>query len=58
MAWRSWDQWQAFTVGNTALGLVLLIYATLSGLLAAVWGQVTLWWLGQSGFRTVSTSFR
>ena len=43
MAWRSWDQWQAFTVGNAALGLVLLIYATLSGLLAAVWGQVTLW---------------
>ena len=43
MAWRSWDQWQAFTVGNAALGLVLLIYAMRSGLLAAVWGQVTLW---------------
>jgi len=29
-------------VGNTALGLVLLIYATRSRLLAAAWGQVTL----------------
>ena len=42
MARRAWDQWHAFTVGNTALGLVLLIYATHSHLLAAVWGQVTL----------------
>ena len=29
-------------MGNTALGLVLLIYATRSRLLAAAWGQVTL----------------
>ena len=29
-------------MGNTALGLVLVIYATHSHLLAAVWGQVTL----------------
>jgi uncharacterized protein len=43
VAWRAWDQWQAFTMGNTALGLVLLIYATHSRLLDAVWGQVTLW---------------
>jgi membrane protease YdiL (CAAX protease family) len=42
VARRAWDQWQAFTVGNTALGLALLIYATRSHLLAAVWGQVTL----------------
>jgi membrane protease YdiL (CAAX protease family) len=42
VARRAWDQWQAFTVGNTALGLVLVIYATCSHLLAAAWGQVTL----------------
>ena len=29
-------------MGNTALGLALLVYATLSGLLPAVWGRVTL----------------
>ena len=43
MTRRAWDQWQAFTIGNTALGLVLLIYATRSRLLEATWGQVTLW---------------
>jgi membrane protease YdiL (CAAX protease family) len=42
VARRAWDQWQTFTVGNTALGLGLLIYATRSRLLEAAWGQVTL----------------
>ena len=41
MARRAWDQWHAFTVGNTALGLGLVIYASRSRLLAAAWGQVT-----------------
>ncbi len=38
---RRWDQWQAFTIGNSVLGLALLAYAAVAGLLPAVWGQVT-----------------
>ncbi len=38
---RRWDQWRAFTIGNSALGLALLAYAATAGLLPAVWGQVT-----------------
>ncbi len=38
---RRWDQWQAFTIGNSVLGLALLAYAAVMGLLPAVWGQVT-----------------
>lgn len=38
---RRWDQWHAFSAGNTLLTLGLLIYAAASGLLAAVWGNAS-----------------
>ena len=38
---RRWDQWHAFAIGNTLLTLALLAYAAASGLLAAVWGDVS-----------------
>ncbi len=38
---RRWDQWRAFMLGNTALALVLFVYAALAGLLPSVWGSVT-----------------
>ena len=36
---RAWDQWQAFTLGNTVLALGLFAYAAASGLLPEVWGH-------------------
>lgn len=41
VARRRWDQWRAFMLGNTALTLVLFIYAALAGLLPSIWGVVT-----------------
>lgn len=41
---KGWDQWQAFSIGNTLLTLALLCYAIAAGLLSAVWGTVT--WRG------------
>ncbi len=38
---RRWDQWRAFAIGNSVLGLALLAYAAVDGLLPAVWGRVT-----------------
>jgi len=38
---RRWNQWHAFTIGNSVLGLALLAYAAMTGLLPAVWGRTT-----------------
>ena len=38
---RGWDQWHAFSIGNTLLALVLLAYAAPAALLPAVWGRVS-----------------
>jgi len=37
---RRWDQWYAFMMGNTLLGLALLGYTLRAGLWPAVWGHV------------------
>lgn len=36
---RGWDQWHAFSIGNTLLALALLAGVAAGGLLPAVWGQ-------------------
>ena len=38
---RSWDQWNAFMLGNAALTLALLGYTARAGLWPDVWGRVT-----------------
>ncbi len=38
---RRWDQWHAFSAGNTLLVLALLLYASSARLLAAVWGHAS-----------------
>jgi len=37
---RRWDQWRAFMIGNTLLGLALLCYTLWAGLWPEVWGGV------------------
>lgn len=42
LCWRwGWDQWHAFMLGNTLLGLGLLLYTFHAGLWSAVWGRVS-----------------
>ena len=38
---RQWDQWQAYTIGNTILAAALLLYALSCGVLPAAWGTPT-----------------